>query len=247
MFVFKNFYRLGQVLLDKVALLAGFSKKFTFNFEGEEYLREMAQNEGGFLIGAHVGNWEIAGQLLERIETRVHIVMLEAEHQRIKILLDDVMTEKSMNIISIKDDYSHLFEIKKALDNNELVAIHGDRYVEGSKTITGKLLGKEALFPYGPFFLPMKYRKPVTFVSAIKETDTHYHFFATKPQTYNASREKLKNEEELKNILADYTAELERILKIAPEQWFNYYYFWQDSGKVEGTDWRAHFARDQIH
>lgn len=226
-FVFKNFYKLGQVLLDKVALLAGFTKIFTFDFEGENYLREMAANEGGFLIGAHVGNWEIAGQLLNRIDTKVHIVMVEAEHERIKVLLDSVMTEKSMNIISIKDDFSHLFKIKDALDKNELVAIHGDRFVEGSKTIEGSLLGKKALFPYGPFFLPLKYAKPVSFVSAIKETDTHYHFFATKPKVYKASRKKEEKENQLRNMLTDYTKEVERILTIAPEQWFNYYYFWE--------------------
>jgi len=226
-YVFKNFYKLGQVLLDKVALLAGFSKKFTFDFEGENYLHEMAANEGGFLIGAHVGNWEIAGQLLSRIDTKVHIVMVEAEHERIKALLDDVMTEKSMNIISIKEDLSHLFEIKDALEKNELVAIHGDRFVEGSKTMKGTLLGKEALFPYGPFYLPMKYNKPVSFVSAIKETDTHYHFYATKPKVYRGFRNKSENEIQLKSILKDYTTEVERVLKIAPEQWFNYYYFWE--------------------
>ena len=55
-YLFKNFYKLGQVLLDKVALLAGFSSKFTFDFEGEKYLHQMAENEGGFLIGAHIGN-----------------------------------------------------------------------------------------------------------------------------------------------------------------------------------------------
>jgi predicted LPLAT superfamily acyltransferase len=227
-YVFKNFYKLGQVLLDKVALLAGFSSKFTFDFQGEEYLHEMADSEGGFLIGAHIGNWEIAGQLLDRIDTKVHIVMVEAEHERIKALLNNVMTEKSMNIISIKDDLSHLFEIKGALQNNEIVAIHGDRFLEGSKTIEGKLLGKEAKFPYGPFFLPMKYNKPVTFVSAIKETDTHYHFFATKPQVYKEARNKRENEILINKMLKNYTTELERILHLAPEQWFNYYYFWDD-------------------
>lgn len=226
-YVFKNFYKLGQVLLDKVALLAGFSKKFTFYFEGENYLHEMAANDGGFLVGAHVGNWEIAGQLLSRINTKVHIVMVEAEHERIRALLDDVLIEKSMNIISIKDDFSHLFEIKNALEKNELVAIHGDRFIEGAKTMKGTLLGKEALFPYGPFFLPIKYNKPVCFVSAIKETDTHYHFYATKPKVYKGSRNKSENEIQLISILKDYTTEVERILKIAPEQWFNYYYFWE--------------------
>ena len=225
-YLFKNFYALGQVLLDKVALLAGFKTNFTFDFEGEEYLHQMASGEGGFLIGAHIGNWEIAGQLLERINTRVHIVMVEAEHERIKSLLDSVMVKKRMDIITIKDDLSHLIEIKKALDNQEIVALHGDRFVEGAKTITGSLMGREALFPYGPFYLALKYHRPVTFVSAVKETDTHYHFFATKPKKYTWPKDPREKEKELKTILADYTAEMERILKKYPEQWFNYYYFW---------------------
>lgn len=120
-YIFKNFFKLGQVLLDKVALLAGFSDKFTFDFEGEHYLSEMATKEGGFLIGAHIGNWEIAGQLLERINTKVHIVMLEAEHEKIKAMLDDVMTKKSMNIIAVKDDLSHLIKINEALKKRNLL------------------------------------------------------------------------------------------------------------------------------
>ncbi len=225
-YLFKNFYALGQVLLDKVALLAGFKTNFTFDFEGENYLHQMAAGEGGFLIGAHVGNWEIAGQLLERIDTRVHILMVEAEHQRIKALLDNVLVKKRMDIIAMKDDLSHLIEIKKALDNNEIVALHGDRFVEGSKTITGTLMGREALFPYGPFYMALKYKRPVTFVSAVKETDTHYHFYATKPRVYSWSKDAGERQKQLEKILKDYTSEMERILKKYPEQWFNYYYFW---------------------
>lgn len=225
-YLFKNNYKLGQVLLDKVALLSGFADKFTFDFEGEEYLHQMASDSGGFLIGAHIGNWEIAGQLLERINTRVHIVMLEAEHEKIKVLLDDVMTKKSMNIIPVRDDFSHLIQINDALNKNELIAIHGDRFLEGSKTITGELLGFEAEFPYGPFFMAIKYQRPVTFVSAAKETNTHYHFYATKPVIFDSATNKKHLQNQIQQLLNQYTSEMDRILKIYPEQWFNYYYFW---------------------
>jgi len=225
-YLFKNFYKLGQVLLDKVAMLAGFSDKFTFDFEGEEYLHQMATDEGGFLIGAHIGNWEIAGQLLERIDTKVHIVMLEAEHEKIKALLDDIMTRKSMNIIPMKDDMSHLIKINEALKKKELIAIHGDRFIEGNKTITGKLLGHDAEFPYGPFYMALKYNRPVTFVSAAKETNTHYHFYATDPVKFDVTREKEIFKKQIRQLLNFYTIEMERILKKYPEQWFNYYYFW---------------------
>jgi len=225
-FVFLNFYALGQVLLDKVALLAGFSNRFTFDFEGESHIREMAASTGGLLIGAHMGNWEIAGQLLERIDTKVHIVMIEAEHEKIKGLLDSVMVKKQMNIIVIKDDFSHLFKIKEALQNNELVAIHGDRFLPGSKTQSCSFLGKKADFPTGPFYLAVKYGKPVTFVSAVKETKSHYHFFATPAKLYKAGHSIKSRDEQTGRMLQDYVKQLETIVKQYPEQWFNYYYFW---------------------
>ncbi len=228
-FLFKNFYALGQVLLDKVALLAGFSNQFTFNFEGEIHIREMAASSGGLLIGAHMGNWEIAGQLLERIDTKVHIVMIEAEHEKIKALLDGVMVKKKMDIIVIKDDFSHLFKIKEALQRNELVAIHGDRFLPGNKTISCDFLGEKADFPTGPFYLGVKYAKPVTFVSAVKETKSHYHFVATPAKLYKAEN-KLKSREEQTNIMVqDYVQQLESTVKRQPEQWFNYYYFWGEN------------------
>jgi len=225
-FLFRNFYLLGQVLLDKVALLAGFSNQFTFDFEGEEHIREMAVSGGGLLIGAHMGNWEIAGQLLERIDTKVHIVMIEAEHEKIKNLLNSVMVKKQMDIIVIKDDFTHLFKIKEALQNDELVAIHGDRFLPGSKTMTCQFLGKDAEFPTGPFYLAVKYAKQVTFVSAVKQSKKHYHFFATPAKLYKAENNLKSRENQTHSMLLDYVKQLEITVKQQPEQWFNYYYFW---------------------
>ena len=97
----RNYYVFGQILVDKLALLAGFQQKFTFDFEGEEYLRQM--NQGGLLISGHVGNWEIAGQLLVRLEKKINILMYDAEHQKIKGYLADVL-KRNVGFIIIRDD-----------------------------------------------------------------------------------------------------------------------------------------------
>ncbi len=230
--IYKNYYIFGQVLLDKVALLAGFTKKFTFEFEGEQHLHNMAKNKtGGVLIGAHVGNWEIAGQLLDRIDSPIHIVMLDAEHEKIKTLLDGVMSEKTMKIIPIKNDFSHLKAIGEALSNKEIVAIHGDRYLPGTNAVSSEFLGEEALFPSGPLYLSTKYKVPVTFVSAMKESASHYHFFATEPKVYKYPGNLKTRKAEIKNMVIDYVTELERVVKGHPLQWFNYYQFWENSNK----------------
>ncbi len=226
--IIKNFYIFGQVLLDKIALMSGIKTKFTYNFDGEDNLLDLVQNQkGGLLVGAHIGNWEIAGHLLERIKTKVHILMLDVEHERVKALLDRSLTQKKLNIIPIKEDMSHLILIKDAFARNEFVAMHGDRFIGNAKHFYFDFFNEKAAFPSGPFYMAMKFDVPICFVSAVKENATHYHFFATKPQIYkNIGNPKLRDQQ-IKEILKTYINNIEIILKAYPLQWFNYYDFWK--------------------
>lgn len=224
--VYRNFYKLGQSLIDKVAFLSGFSGRYTFDFDGEHHLVRMAETTGGLLVGAHAGNWEIAGQLLKRIKTRINIVMYQDEHAKIQNFLSDIYTEKNVNFIVINKDYSHLFEIEKALKNRELVAMHGDRYLEGTNTIGKMFLGKVAKFPTGPFSLAYKYKVPVTFVSAMKETARHYYFFASEPVISDYPSNLAERKRIISGLVEDYVRHLETMILKYPDQWFNFYDFW---------------------
>ncbi|MBN2480139.1 MAG: acyltransferase [Bacteroidales bacterium] len=225
--VYRNYYVFGQVLLDRTALMAGYKTRFTFTFEGEEYLRQMVGNgTGGLLISAHIGNFEMAGHMLERLETRVNIIMVDAEQEKIKRYLSDI-TKKTFHIILVKDDLSHIYEITQALKNREIVCIHGDRFIQGSKKITCSFLGREAEFPAGPFYLAMKYHVPVSFVFAMKEKADHYHFYATVPGYYHKQTNYRKRDETVRDIVTGYIRELETMLEKYPLQWFNYYDFWK--------------------
>jgi predicted LPLAT superfamily acyltransferase len=226
LFVYRNYFIFGQVLLDKTATLAGFRSKFTFDFDGEQYLREMvAGNTGCLLISAHLGNFEMAGHMLERINARVHIIMLDAEYQRIKNYLSSI-TQKSFHVIAIREDNSHVYEINTALENKEILCIHGDRFLEGSKTLEIDFLGEKTRFPTGPFYLAMKYSIPVSFVFAMKERKSHYHYYATPPKYYLQQGNMTRREEMLRSVIQDYIRETEQKLRQYPEQWFNYYNFW---------------------
>jgi predicted LPLAT superfamily acyltransferase len=222
--LYRNYYLFGQSLIDRVVLMAGIKNKFTFNFDGEENLHQIVRMQrGGLLLSAHIGNWEIAGHLLKRIGTRIHIVMFDGEHQQIKKYLDNVTGKRSMNIIVIKDDLSHIYEINDALKNNELVCMHADRFIEGNKTMQQNFLGTAANFPMGPFILAATFKVPVSFVFALKETKWHYHFFSSIPKEYENSG---KNET-MQQILCDFAGEMEKKVKQYPEQWYNYYDFWR--------------------
>jgi predicted LPLAT superfamily acyltransferase len=222
--IYRNYYLFGQALIDRVVLMSGIRNNFSFDFDGEEYLHEMVRNgKGGLLLSAHIGNWEIAGHLLKRLQTRINIVMFDGEHQKIKQYLEGVTGERNANIIVIKDDISHIYAITDALAKNELVCMHADRFMDNNKTMEAVFLHEKALFPAGPFVLATRLKAPVSFVFAMKENAMHYHFYATPAKEYTGSDKALLQQQ----ILADFVAGMEQKVKAYPEQWYNYYPFWK--------------------
>jgi predicted LPLAT superfamily acyltransferase len=227
--IYKNYYSFGQTIIDKIVLTTGMKNPFRFNFEGEEYLRQMvSQNKGGLLLSAHIGNWEIAGHLLQRLGTDIHIVMYDGEEKQIKDYLESITEKHKARIILIKEDLSHIFAIQEALSKNAFVCMHGDRFLEGNKTLSSVFLGKTARFPAGAFLLARSFQVPVSFLFAMKDHSVDYHFYASPPRIYTGSRESMIGE-----MLSDYCKNMESIIRKYPLQWYNYYDFWAEDPKPE--------------
>lgn len=222
--LYNNYYALGQSLIDKVAIMAGINTHFTFNFDGEDHLREIAnQKKGGLFLSGHLGNWEAAGQLLKRLNTTINIVMYDGEDEQIKQYMNEVSGEKSFKIIYVRKDLSHIYEITRVLAENEVVCMHADRFLPGNKTVTSNFFGEPAQFPEGPFLLALKLKVPVVYVYAFKESTRHYHFFSTPIKYFDS-----KKGDTVQKVADDYAGDLENMTRQYPEQWFNYYNFWKD-------------------
>jgi predicted LPLAT superfamily acyltransferase len=221
--IYLNYYWFGQTILDKIVLLSGIKNPFRFDFEGEKYLQEMVEGKkGGLLLSAHIGNWEIAGHLLQRLGTDMYIVMYDGEDKQIKEYLDSISEKYSAHIILIREDLSHIYAIQNALAKNAFVCMHADRFLEGNKTALSELLNKEARFPAGPFLIGRTFQVPVSFVFAMKDGPYQYHFYASKSQIYKGYREAASE-----IMLQDYCHSLESAIRKYPLQWYNYYDFWE--------------------
>ncbi len=219
--VYRSYYKFGQTIIDKVAIRSGLRDKFTYDFDGEENLKQLiADKNGGILISAHVGNFEIAEFFFKEIDfnSQINIVTTDQEHSDIKSYLESVSQKSSIKLILIKEDLSHIFDINTALANNELICFTGDRYFEGIRFLEEEFLGKSAKFPAGPFLLASRLKVPVAFVYVMKETNKHYHLY-----TRLATAEK----RDAQGLLQNYTQSIEWILKQYPLQWFNYFDFWE--------------------
>ncbi|MEO8237051.1 MAG: lipid A biosynthesis acyltransferase [Flavobacterium sp.] len=221
--VFRSYYTFGQTIIDKISISAGMRNKFTYEFDGIEILKNLlAEKKGGVLISAHVGNFEIAEHFLGDIDVdfQINLVTTDLEHSDIKKYLETVTQKPTVKFIIIKDDLSHIFEINAALANNELVCFTGDRYFEGTKSLSENILGQEANFPAGPFLIASRLKVPVVFVYVMKEPNLHYHLYA---------REATVKHRDEKGLLKAYIESVENILQKYPLQWFNYFDFWKNN------------------
>ena len=149
--------------------------------------------------------------------------MYDGEHRQIKKYMEKVTGQRNMNVIVIKEDLSHIYAISEALKNNELVCIHADRFIAGNKTMATDFLGAPSRFPAGPFVLAATFKVPLSFVFAFKETDMHYHLYASEPKEYTG----LAKADMMQQVLQDFAAAMEAKAKQYPDQWFNYYNFWE--------------------
>lgn len=223
--VYKSYYTFGKTIIDKIVIAAGLRDKFTYEFDGIEILKRLlAEQKGGVLISAHIGNFEIAEHFFAEIDLdcQINLVTTDLEDSAIKNYLGSISKKSGIKFILIKDDLSHIFEINAALAKNELVCFTGDRYFEGVKSLSEKLLGQEANFPAGPFLIASRLKVPVVFVYVMKETNSHYHLYTREAQ--------VKHRDE-KGLLKEYVTSLEMMLRKYPLQWFNYFDFWDQLKK----------------
>jgi len=225
-----HYYRFGQVMIDKVAALAGFSNKFQYDFHNyDAFLNILNGDTGVVMIGAHFGNWEIGSQFFGDYAKKLNLVMYDAEYQRIKEKLKEIMGENVYRVIVVNEDnWSHVFAIKEALDKKEYVCFQGDRFISQKYLMKSLFLGKEAYFPAGPFQIASRFKVPVVFYFSEKESTYKYsfRFFIADPVKRTKD---LKPEQALLN---QYISILESRIKAHPEQWFNFYSFWEEESSI---------------
>ena len=222
--IFRNYYLFGQVLVDKTAVLSGGNHNIKFVLEGKEELLRM--RDGGIIISGHIGNWEVGGKALDFLQKKINLVVFDAEHQVISKYMSDTLSDRNVSFIKIGDDFSYMLAIKEALANKEIIALHGDRFVDGNQTVILDFLGEPARFPTGPWHIASHFNVPVSYVFAVKESRHQYRFFASPPKPVPSMKNLKTRNETVIEPIREYIAELEKTVRNYPLQWYNYYDFW---------------------
>lgn len=223
--VYLNHFRFGQIIIDRFAMFAG--KRFKLEVKGQELFDELDGEEKGFLIiSSHVGNYELAGYTLIPKNKTFNALVFAGESEQMMKGRSQMFAGKRINMIPMKEDMSHVFKINSILADGDIVSIAGDRIFGSPRHVAVDFMGGKANFPLGPFALAAQRDIKVLAVFVMK-TGIH---------TYQAKVVKLGIPEatkrtEVPGLLATmFAKELETVVREHPEQWFNFFEFWNESG-----------------
>lgn len=222
LYVYRNHYAFGQIIVDRFAAYAG--KRFGFEVDGQEMLDELTSASEGFVqLGSHVGNCEIVGYLLTFRNKRLNALIFGGETQTVMQNRNRMFAGRNVNLIPVKDDMSHIFLLNDALGRGEVVGMPADRMFGSTKSVECRFFGATARFPIGPFLLAVQRDVDATALFVMKESAKKYKVYVRK---ISADR-RLSKKERIAAMGQQFADELERIVRAYPTQWFNYYEFWE--------------------
>lgn len=217
-----NHYRFGQVIIDRFAMYAG----MTFRLErvNNEAFARLCQGDKGFVIlSCHVGNYELAGYTLTATEKPYNVVVYGGETPWVMQNRQRLFADHNIRVITVGEGMGHIFEMNSALADGQIVSIPADRTFGSPRTVDCQLLGARARLPLGPFAVATQRGVPALALFVMKES-THRYTVYVRPLQAAAHPKQGDGTQGLAQAFAD---ELEKILRKYPEQWFNYYEFWE--------------------
>jgi predicted LPLAT superfamily acyltransferase len=231
-FVYRNHLIFGQSLLDKFSIFAGNKDSFTVNIIGNEtFLKHLDQPKGAIIASAHVGNFEIAGYLLNQKSKKLRPVVFKNEAAVYKQLREQNLVVNNIEMIEIDEDREYIFHIYSALKDGNLISMPCDRYSKGMKSTPALFMEKNTVFPTGAFHLAVQLDVPVFTIFVMKENSRKYTIYVKKLE--QIMTDDIPKEEKVMKLLHEYIVELESIVKKYPSQWYNYFEFWKETKAID--------------
>lgn len=220
---YRNHCLFGQVVIDRFAMYAG--KKFTVKIEGYEHFLRLARRPEGFVqLSAHVGNYELGGYSLVAADKPMNALVFGGEKESVMHERSRMFGHSRIRMIPVTDRSSHLFRLNDALASGEIVSMPADRSMGSLKTVEADFMGGKAQFPAGPFRTAVMRGCDTLAVNVMKSGATEYTIYVT-PLDYDRT---LGRDRQTAQLAAAYAAELERVLRKYPLQWYNFFEFWNE-------------------
>ena len=192
-------------------------------FEGANFKvieEALSHRRGLILVTGHLGNWELAGAYIA-----ARGVPIDAIARRMKNpLFDRYLTETRSRIgMNVVHDADAVRQTPRALREGRAVAFLADQGVLGLASTFVPFFGRPAKTPRGPAVFALRLGVPIVFGTAVRQPSGKYRLeFERVEVEHTGDRDK-----DIDQIVANYTATLERWVRRYPEQYFWHHRRWR--------------------
>ncbi|MDT8453170.1 MAG: lipid A biosynthesis acyltransferase [Gammaproteobacteria bacterium] len=226
--VIRHIHHFSAVILDRVYFLTDQFDRFKIDIYDKKKLDKVISREkGAILLGTHVGSFEVLRCLaLRRHKLPLKILMYKNHNAMITRILDELNPEIAKSVINLANPTA-LFEMKEALEKDNLVGMLGDRVFQEEKKISCDFLGEEVDFPAGPFKLAEMLGVPVIGFFGIYTGGNRYEIHHKLLYDGQKISRELR-EETVQKLMHEYVRSIEDTVKRHPYNWFNFYDYWGD-------------------
>jgi len=225
--LYRHFFTFAATIHDRVYLVNRRFDLFDFEVHGEDMLhRLLAGGKGLFLIGAHLGSFEVIRAIGRKHQgLRVAMLMHEDNAQKINAMLAAINPEAVQDIIGL-GHIDSMLKVRERLDDGGVVGMLADRTPGNDTLYPVQILGADANLPGGPFRMAALLQRPVVFMTGLYLGGNRYaiHF---EPLADFSAVARGQRDAAVQAAIARYAALLDQYCRKAPYNWFNFFDFWQ--------------------
>ena len=236
--VWRHLIVFGATIHDRIYLLNDRFDLFDLRVHGREVMRDtLAEGHGAFLMGAHLGSFEVMRALgRTQPNLRVAITMYEDNARRTNKILASINPAAKQAVIGL-GQVDSMLKVREHLDTGSMIGILADRTILGDARDSMRwvdFLGAPAAFPLGPLHMAAMLKRPVIFMTGLyrggNRYDIHFETLADFSRV-----ERGKRGAEVQAALTRYAALLEKHCRAAPYNWFNFFDFWHAEPIPDGA------------
>ena len=224
---FRHILTFASTIHDRVYLMKDRLDLFDISIAGEELLREsVAAGHGAFLMGAHVGSFDIIRAIGQREPgLRVAMAMYEENARRLNSMLAAINPAARPAVIPL-GQMDAMLKIRDALDRGSFVGVLGDRTLGNEATQAVEFLGAPANFPLSALRAAALMRRPVIFMIGLYRGGNRYHIVFEKLADFSHV-EARQRDIAVRAAVGQYARLLEKYIRSDPYNWFNFFDFWR--------------------
>jgi predicted LPLAT superfamily acyltransferase len=226
--LFSQLLAFATCIHDRVYLLRDRFEDFAVEVINEHLLlRALQQGSGCFLMGAHVGSFEVL-RSLGRQHPGVKVAMaMYAEHSRkLGTLFASINPSAVADIIPL-GSVDAMLRVRAQLEQGAFVGLLGDRTLADEPVVHAPFLGAPAVFPTGPWRAAALLRRPVLLIVGVYCGGNRYRIIVEQLADFTCTEPAARGSQ-IREAIVRYASRLEIICRSHPYNWFNFFDFWHE-------------------